>query len=55
MGGRIDIEQKGCESVIHDYDHDLFVTKVRCKEFPDSGRGDIRCRHAIDYSSCLHH
>ena len=51
----IDIEQQGCESVIHDYDHDLLVTKVRCKEFPDSGRGDFRCRHAIDYSSYLHH
>ena len=24
MGRHIDIEQKGCESVIRDHDHDLF-------------------------------
>ena len=26
MGGPIGSEQKGCESVIHDHDLDLFVT-----------------------------
>ena len=34
MGGPI--EQKGCESVIHDHDGDLLVTKVRCKDLLDS-------------------
>ena len=38
MGGTIDIEQKGWESVIHDHDHDLFVNMVRCKDLPDSDR-----------------
>ena len=28
MGGLIDIEQKGCESIIHDHDRDLWVTMV---------------------------
>ena len=35
--------------VICDLDH--LVTKVRCKDLPDSDRGDFRCRHAIDSSS----
>ena len=33
-----------------DFDH--LVTKVRCKDLPDSNRGDFRCRRAVD-SSCL--
>ena len=37
--------------VIHDHDRDLFVTKMRCKELPDSDQGDFRCWRAID-SSC---
>ena len=37
--------------VIHDHDRDLFVTKMRCKELPDSNQGDFRCWRAID-SSC---
>ena len=41
MGGLIDIEQKGWVSVIHDHDHDRLVTKVRCKDLPDSDRGDF--------------
>ena len=36
MRGLIDIEQKGWESVIHDYGHDLLVTKVKCKDLLDS-------------------
>ena len=28
MGGLIDIEQKGCESIIHDHDRDLWVTII---------------------------
>ena len=43
MGEPIDIEQKGCELVIRDYDPDLLVTKVRCKDLPDSDWGDFRC------------
>ena len=35
IGGPIDIEQKG---VIHDHDRDLFVTKMRRKDLPDSDR-----------------
>ena len=29
----------------------MSVTKVRCKDLPDSYRGDFRCRRAIDSSS----
>ena len=35
-------------------DLDHLVTKVRCKDLPDSDRGDFRCRHAIDSSSWRH-
>ena len=35
--------------VICDLDH--LVTKVTCKDLPDSDRGDFRCRHAVDSSS----
>ena len=35
--------------VICDLDH--LVTKVRCKDLPDSDRGDFRCRRAVDSSS----
>ena len=37
--------------VICDLDH--LVTNVRCKDLPDSDRGDFRCRRAVD-SSSLH-
>ena len=37
--------------VICDLDH--LVTKVRCKDLPDSDWGDFRCRRAIDSSSYL--
>ena len=36
--------------VIYDLDH--LVTKVRCKDLPDSDRGDFRCLRAIDSTSC---
>ena len=36
--------------VICDLDH--LVTKVRCKDLPDSDRGDFSCRRAVDSSSC---
>ena len=32
-------------------DLDHLVTKVRCKDLPDSDQGDSRCRRAIDSSS----
>ena len=35
--------------VLCDLDH--LVTKVRCKDLPDSDRGDFRCRRAVDSSS----
>ena len=37
--------------VICDLDH--LVTKVRCKDLPDSDRGDFRCRRAVDSSSSV--
>ena len=40
-------EQMGCESVIHDYDCDFLVTKVRCKDLLESDRGDFRCQHPL--------
>ena len=30
------------------------VTMVGCMDVLESDRGDFRCRHAIDISSCLH-
>ena len=36
--------------VICDLDH--LATKVRCKDLPDTDRGDFRCRGAVDSSSC---
>ena len=50
IGGPIDIEQKG---VIHDRDCDLLLTKMRCKDLPDSDRGDFRCRRAVNSSSLI--
>ena len=35
--------------VICDLDH--LVTKVRCKDLPDSDWGDFRCRRAVDSSN----
>ena len=37
--------------VICDLDH--LVTKVRCKDLPDSERGDFRCRRAVDSSNLI--
>ena len=34
-------------------DLDHLMTKVRCKDLPDSDRGDFRCRRAVDSSSFL--
>ena len=51
MGGLINMERKGCESIIHNHDRDLWVTMVEWLDVPDSDWGDFRCRHAIDISS----
>ena len=37
--------------VICDLDH--LVTKVKCKDLPDSDQGDFRCRRAVDSSSSV--
>ena len=46
-------KQKGCESDIRDHDRDLLVTMVKCKDLPDSDRGDLRYRRAVDLSTSL--
>ena len=38
MGGLIDLVQKGCESIIHDHNCDLWVTIVGGVDVPDSER-----------------
>ena len=38
--GPVGIEQKG-------HDRDLLVTRMKCKDLPDSDGGDFRCRRAI--------
>ena len=53
MGGPIEIEQKGCDSVIHDHDRDLLVTKERRKYPTDSDGGVFRCRYPVDSFSSL--
>ena len=49
--GLIDMEWKGCESIIHDHDCDLWVTMVGWVDVPYSDWGDFRRRRAIDISS----
>ena len=51
--GLIDMEWKGCESIIHDHDCDLWVTMVGWVDVPYSDWGDFRRRRAVDISSCL--
>ena len=51
MGEPIAIEQKRCESVNHDCDHDVLVTQVTCKDLPDSNQGDFRCQCVVASSS----
>ena len=53
MGGLIDMEWGGCESIIHDHDHDLWVTMVGgVVDVPDlSDWGDFRRRRAVDTCS----
>ena len=51
MGGSIDIERKGRESIIHDHDRDFCVTMVGWMVAPDNDWGDFRRRRAVDTSS----
>ena len=48
------MEQKVCESIIHDHDHDLWVTMAGWVDVPDSDWGDFRCQHAVHISSFYH-
>ena len=48
MGALIDMERKGCESIIHDHDCDLWVTMVGWVDVPYS---DFRRWRAVDISS----
>ena len=50
-GGGIDMERKGCESIIHDHDRDLWVTMVGWVDVPYSGWGDFRRWRAVNISS----
>ena len=54
MVGPIDIEQKGCESFIHDQCHDLLVAKGRCEDLLDSNQDGFKCQCVIDTSSLYH-
>ena len=47
----IDMERKGCESIIHDHDCDLYVSMAGWVDVPYSDRGDFRRRRAVAISS----
>ena len=47
------MERKGCESIIHDHDCDLWETMVGWVDVPYSDWGDFRRRRAVDISSCI--
>ena len=49
----IDMERKGCESIVHDHDCDLGVTMVGWVDVPYSDWGDFRRRRAVDISSLI--
>ena len=50
VGTLIDTERKGCESIIHDHDCDLWVTMVGWVNVPYSDWGDFRRQCAVDIS-----
>ena len=50
-GGLLDIDRKGCESIIHDHDCDLWVTMLGWVVVPYSDWGDFRRWRAVDISS----
>ena len=45
------MERKGCELIIHDHDPNFWVTIVGWVDVPDSERGNLRRRRAVDTSS----
>ena len=49
-GGGADWHGKVCESIIHDYKYDLWVTMVGWMDVPYSDWGDFRRRRAVDIS-----
>ena len=51
MGRLIEMERKWYGSSIIDHDIDFIVTMAGCVDVPDSDRGDIRRRRAVDISS----
>ena len=49
----IDMERKGCESIIHDNDGDLWVTMLGWVDVPYSNWGNCRRRRAVDISRLI--
>ena len=47
------MEQKGCESIIHDHDRDLWVIMVGWVDVLYSDWGDFRSRRAVDKPSFI--
>ena len=47
----IDMERKGCESIIHDNDRELWITMVGWMDVPYSDWGYFRRRRAVDISN----
>ena len=50
MRGLIDMEGKRSELIIHDHDHDLWVTMVGWVDVPDSDQGDFRRQGTVNIS-----
>ena len=50
-GELIAMEWKGCESIIHNHDRDLWVSMVGWVDVPFIDWGDFRRRRAVDISS----
>ena len=50
-GGLVAMEWKGCESIVHDHDRDLWVSMVGWVDVPCIDWGDFRRRRAVDISS----
>ena len=47
-GALIEMEQKGCELIIHDHDRNLWATMVGWVDVPYCDWGDFKRWHAID-------
>ena len=53
-GGRlIDMERKGCESIIHNCDRDLWVIMLGWVDVPDGDGDDFKCCNAVNISSFM--